>query len=183
MKLRILVLFILAVACDRRQHGWTDRFGPRQDGYGQPLLRPRERGIPAFQCRRLCDWRHRLTVQLVVLVSKPQGTLGNFTVDLGQVDVVTGIALEDTHNRGYYDRGTQNFTVGLSTDDVHFTTVWTGAFTQSDWENLNTISQSISPTACNMFSSMRTPFGVEVVADLTKSMFMAMPRLFLNHPL
>src|SRR5665213_2806261 len=68
----------------------------------------------------------------------PQGTTtGSFvTIDLGAVDNISQIVVEDSHNRGFFDRGTQDFTIGVSSDDVHFTTIVTSAFSNSDWQNL-----------------------------------------------
>jgi hypothetical protein len=76
----------------------------------------------------------------------PGGTnTGQFvTIDLGAVDSISSIVVEDTHNRGYFDRGTQDFTIAVSNDDVHFTTIVTSAFSNSDWQNLTDLTYNVS---------------------------------------
>ncbi len=56
-------------------------------------------------------------------------------VDLGSTFGVTSLNLFDSHNRGYNDRGTDAFTISVSTDGVHFTNVADGAFTTAQWLN------------------------------------------------
>jgi hypothetical protein len=70
----------------------------------------------------------------------PQGELGAATINLQGSYDITGFNIQDTHNRGYYDRGTDGFSIAVSSDDVHFTTVLTGSFTQSQWENLTPVN-------------------------------------------
>ena len=54
-------------------------------------------------------------------------------VDLGSTFSVDSVNLFDTHNRGYYDRGTDAFTISVSTDGITFKNVATGAFTNDQW--------------------------------------------------
>ena len=68
------------------------------------------------------------------------------TIDLGSVDAISQITVEDTHNRGYYDRGTQDFTIGVSNNGVDFTTVVTSAFTVAEWENLTDVTFDLATT-------------------------------------
>lgn len=56
-------------------------------------------------------------------------------VDLGAAYDISHITLFDTHNRGYYDRGTQGFTLSTSLDGVSFDQYATGAFSYSQWVN------------------------------------------------
>ncbi|RYG24732.1 discoidin domain-containing protein [bacterium] len=74
------------------------------------------------------DWSFWLT---------PQGqNTGYATVDLGGLFTLSSFDLQDTHNRGHYDRGTKDYHIDLSTDGVNFTTAVTDSFTQSEWSNL-----------------------------------------------
>jgi hypothetical protein len=70
----------------------------------------------------------------------PQGQLGTAVINLEGNYNITGFNLVDTHNRGYFDRGTQSFDIAVSSDDVHFTTVLTGAFSSSQWANLTPVT-------------------------------------------
>jgi len=56
-------------------------------------------------------------------------------VDLGSNYNISNVTLFDTHNRGYYDRGTNAFTISFSTDGVTFQNVASSAFTQLEWQN------------------------------------------------
>jgi hypothetical protein len=76
----------------------------------------------------------------------PQGQLGYATIDLGADYDITQFDLQDTHNRGYYDRGTQDFTISTSLDGTNFSTVYTGAFTDSEWANLTWLDVGITST-------------------------------------
>ena len=70
----------------------------------------------------------------------PQGQLGTAIINLqGNYDI-SGFNIQDTHNRGHFDRGTQDFDIAVSSDDVHFTTVLTGSFTYAEWANLTTVN-------------------------------------------
>ena len=55
-------------------------------------------------------------------------------VDLGSTFNINGVDLFDTHNRGYYDRGTDAFTISVSTDGTTFTDVASGSFTDAQWK-------------------------------------------------
>ncbi len=78
-------------------------------------------------------------------LSPPDTGAGQYvTINLGAVDTITQIVVEDTHNRGYYDRGTEDFTIGVSNDGVNFTTVVSSAFTYSDWDNLTDVPFDLS---------------------------------------
>jgi hypothetical protein len=76
----------------------------------------------------------------------PQGTTtGQYvTINLGSVNSISQITVEDTHNRGYYDRGTQDFTIGVSNNGVNFTTVVTSAFTVAEWQNLTDVTFNLA---------------------------------------
>lgn len=56
-------------------------------------------------------------------------------VDLGQLYSISSVVLFDTHNRGYYDRGTNAYHVGVSSDGNSFTTLGSGNFTDAEWRN------------------------------------------------
>ena len=68
----------------------------------------------------------------------PQGQMGSATIDLQGQYNVDQLDIQDTHNRGYYDRGTQDFDVSVSNDGVHFTNLLTDSFTNAEWVNLTT---------------------------------------------
>jgi hypothetical protein len=70
----------------------------------------------------------------------PQGTLGSATINLEGSFDISSFNIQDTHNRGYFDRGTDAFDIAVSSDDVHFTTVLTGAFTADEWRELTTVN-------------------------------------------
>lgn len=65
-------------------------------------------------------------------------------VDLGQIYSLSSIVLYDTHNRGYNDRGTQDYHVAVSSNGLNFTTVGTGTFTNTEW--LNQLADTITLT-------------------------------------
>lgn len=74
------------------------------------------------------DWSFWLT---------PQGqNTGYATIDLGGSYSLSSFELQDTHNRGYYDRGTQGYHIDLSTDNVTYTTFVTDTFTSTEWRDL-----------------------------------------------
>lgn len=54
------------------------------------------------------------------------------TVDLGQTYAITTIRCLNTRNAQYYDRGTKDYRIGVSTDGSLFTIIKTGAMTQND---------------------------------------------------
>jgi hypothetical protein len=83
------------------------------------------------------DWSFWLT---------PQGETGDVIIDLGADYDVDQFDLQDTHNRGYYDRGTDEFTISTSLNGVNFTPVYTGSFTESEWDNLTWLDLSIPST-------------------------------------
>lgn len=67
-------------------------------------------------------------------------------VDLGSTYSVDSVNLFDTHNRGYYDRGTDAFTISVSTDGITFTNVATGAFTDAQWRQQTVDALSFATT-------------------------------------
>lgn len=80
------------------------------------------------------------------LTAEGQNT-GWAIIDLGQQYNISSIALEDTHNRGYFDRGTKDFTVSTSSDGTNYTQVINDSFSYSDWVNLTTRSFGVVSTA------------------------------------
>jgi hypothetical protein len=76
----------------------------------------------------------------------PQDQNGFVTIDLQNLYSVASFKVQDTHNRGYYDRGTDGFQILLSTDNVNFTSVVTSSFTSSEWSNLTIKTYNITPT-------------------------------------
>jgi hypothetical protein len=67
----------------------------------------------------------------------PQGTVnGVVTVDLLGQYSLSSFVLQNSHNRGFYDRGTNDFILRISSDGVNFTTFFTGAFTSTEWTEL-----------------------------------------------
>ena len=75
----------------------------------------------------------------------PNGQNGYVTIDLQNLYSVTSFMVQDTHNRGYYDRGTNGFQILLSTDNVNFSNVVTSSFTSSEWSNLTIKTYNITP--------------------------------------
>lgn len=74
------------------------------------------------------DWSFWLSAQSQVTNQWVQ-------VDLGQLYGISSVILYDTHNRGYNDRGTENYHVALSSNGISFTTVGSGTFTNAEWLN------------------------------------------------
>jgi hypothetical protein len=75
----------------------------------------------------------------------PQGySTGSAVIDLGSVGTIDSFVLQDTHNRGYYDRGTDGYTIAVSDDDVHFTTVVTDSFTYANWVDLDLVTDTLA---------------------------------------
>ncbi len=72
----------------------------------------------------------------------PNGQLGAATIDLGSQYAISSFQLQDTHNRAYYDRGTNAFDISVSTDGVNFTPVVSDAFSQSAWQNLSIVTEN-----------------------------------------
>lgn len=67
----------------------------------------------------------------------PQGVSDTtLTIDLQGDYVINALELQDSHNRWYYDRGTNAFTVRTSLDNVNYTTVLNDSFSHADWEYL-----------------------------------------------
>jgi hypothetical protein len=67
----------------------------------------------------------------------PQGTVnGVLTIDLQGLFSLNSVGLQNSHNRGFFDRGTNDFILRISSDGVNFTTFFTGAFTSSEWTDL-----------------------------------------------
>ena len=72
----------------------------------------------------------------------PDGQLGSATIDLGSLYTIDSFQLQDTHNRGYNDRGTDAFDISVSSDGVSFKPVVTDAFSQSAWQNLTVVTEN-----------------------------------------
>lgn len=82
----------------------------------------------------------------------PQGTTNvPVTIDLAGMFSISSFVLQDSHNRGYYDRGTKDFTLRLSLDAINYTTVYTGAFSSSDWTDLNLVTINLSSAATGRY--------------------------------
>ena len=56
-------------------------------------------------------------------------------VDLGASYLINSITLYDTSNRQYDDRGTNEFTLSVSSDGSSFSEIASGAFTNDQWLN------------------------------------------------
>lgn len=70
-------------------------------------------------------------------LSSQGDTAGAFVqIDLGQVNAITSLVVQNTHNRAFNDRGSQDFTLRVSSNGVAFTTVVASTFSASDWTNL-----------------------------------------------
>ncbi len=72
----------------------------------------------------------------------PNGQMGSATIDLGSQYTIDSFQLQDTHNRGYFDRGTNAFDISVSSDGVNFAPVLSDAFTMSAWQNLSILTES-----------------------------------------
>ncbi|MBL0870575.1 MAG: discoidin domain-containing protein [Phycisphaerales bacterium] len=85
------------------------------------------------------DWSFWLT---------PNNTGGFFTVDLGDLFSVTSFTLQNTHNRGFNDRATRDYTISLSTDGTNFFPVASGTleFFTSSFNPIPTVAVNIDPT-------------------------------------
>jgi F5/8 type C domain/PEP-CTERM motif len=79
-------------------------------------------------------------------LSPPGVDVASVTVDLGAEYNINEIKVQDTHNRDYYDRGTQDFTIGVSSDGTNFTQVIYGTFSNADWINLTILDFLTSTT-------------------------------------
>jgi hypothetical protein len=73
-----------------------------------------------------------------------QGAGSSVTLNLGATFAISSIALQDTHNNGWFDRGTQAFTIAGSTDGTHFTDLLTGTISNSAWQNDTIVTYSLS---------------------------------------
>lgn len=85
------------------------------------------------------DWSFWLT---------PQNTGGFFTVDLGELYSLSSFVLQNTHNRGYNDRGTRDYTISLSADGTNFSPVVIGTleFFTSSVSTIPTVTVNIDPS-------------------------------------
>jgi hypothetical protein len=83
------------------------------------------------------------------LAAEHQGAGQYVTVDLGGLYDITSVTLFDSHNRGYFDRGTDAFHLSVSTDGSSFTTdtAWAGAFTTAEWQNQTAKDVAVDTTA------------------------------------
>jgi hypothetical protein len=67
-------------------------------------------------------------------------------VDLGSNFNISNVTLFDTHNRSYNDRGTNEFSISLSTDGNNFQNVASDSFSYSEWVNQTAKSVDIAPS-------------------------------------
>jgi hypothetical protein len=88
------------------------------------------------------DWSFWLT---------PQNLNGYATVDLGAIYSVSSFVLQDTHNRGYFDRGTNAYTIALSNDGVNFTDVVSDSFSNSEWSTLALKTNTLGVSALGRY--------------------------------
>ncbi len=72
----------------------------------------------------------------------PNGQMGSATIDLGSQYSIDSFQLQDTHNRGYNDRGTNAFDISVSSDGVNFAPVLADSFSQSAWQNLSLVPET-----------------------------------------
>ncbi len=77
------------------------------------------------------DWSFWLT---------PNGQMGSATIDLGGLYTIDQFQLQNTHNRGYNDRGTDAFDISVSTDDINFAPVVSDSF--ATWPNIPIVTES-----------------------------------------
>lgn len=96
-------------------------------------------------------------------------------VDLGSTYSVDSVNLYDTHNRGYYDRGTDAFTISVSTDGINFLNVGTGAFTFDQWtqQTVDTVNFAASDARYVRFTADSVYGGQS--AGLAEMEVMAVP--------
>jgi hypothetical protein len=83
---------------------------------------------------------------------------GYATINLQKLYSVTSFVVQDTHNRGYYDRGTIGFEILLSANGINFTPVVASAFTTSEWDNLTLVTYNISPTSAQYVEFLVTSY-------------------------
>lgn len=82
----------------------------------------------------------------------PQGTIqATLTIDLLGMFSISSFVLQNSHNRGHYDRGTKDFTLRFSLDDTSYTTLYTGAFSSSDWSDLNLVTINLGAPATGRY--------------------------------
>jgi hypothetical protein len=93
------------------------------------------------------------------LSAQGTGAGESVTINLGQVYDLSGLNLFDSHNREYYDRGTQDFHISLSTDGTNFTTVATDTFTEAEWRNQTGKGISLANTAQYVRFNVDTLWG------------------------
>lgn len=86
------------------------------------------------------DWSFWLT---------PNGANGGSaaTIDLAGLYSVSSFELQDTHNRGYFDRGTDEYTLSVSLDGTTFVPVVSDAFSDSEWRNLTLKTDTLAVPA------------------------------------
>ena len=77
------------------------------------------------------DWSFWLT---------PNGSLGSATIDLGGQYTISQFQLQDTHNRGFNDRGTNAFDISVSADGLSFSPVVSDSF--GTWPKLPIVTES-----------------------------------------
>jgi hypothetical protein len=70
----------------------------------------------------------------------PNGQTGSATIDLGSLYTIDEFQIQDTHNRGYDDRGTNAFDISVSSDDITFTPVVADSF--GTWPNLPIVTEN-----------------------------------------
>ena len=72
----------------------------------------------------------------------PNGQLGSATINLGGLYAINQFQLQNTHNRGYDDRGTNAFDISVSTDGINFTPVVSGSF--GTWPNIPIVTENLT---------------------------------------
>jgi hypothetical protein len=72
----------------------------------------------------------------------PNGQMGSATIDLGGLYTIDQFQLQNTHNRGYNDRGTDAFDISVSTDGVNFAPVVTDSF--GTWPNIPIVTENLT---------------------------------------
>lgn len=70
----------------------------------------------------------------------PNGALGSATIDLGGQYTISEFQLQNTHNRGFNDRGTNAFDISISTDGLNFSPVVSDSF--GTWPKIPVVTEN-----------------------------------------
>jgi hypothetical protein len=73
----------------------------------------------------------------------PNGLIGSATIDLLGNFNINQIQVQNTHNRGFNDRGTNAYHIDVSTNNVNYTTIITDSF--PTWPSLPIVTYNFSP--------------------------------------